>query len=80
MINKNEFLFILLRKNDILFVRRVIEVKPLENINSLDNKTVIRPKIIEEKLEEAEKDYEEGRTYSEEEVWNMFSKKYGFKL
>ncbi len=35
-------------------------MKPLENINSLDNKTVIRPKTIEEKLEEAEKDYEEG--------------------
>ncbi len=51
-------------------------MKPLKNINSLDNKTIIRPKTIEEKLEEAEKDYEEGRTHSEEEVWNMFSKKY----
>ena len=58
----------------------MIEMKPLENINSLDNKTVIRPKKIEEKLEEAEKDYEEGRTHSEEEVWNMFSKKYEFEL
>ena len=58
----------------------MIEMKPLENINSLDNKTVIRPKTIEEKLEEAEKDYEEGRTNSEEEVWNMFSKKYEFEL
>ena len=34
-------------------------MKPLENINSLDNKTVIRPKTIEEKLEEAEKEKEE---------------------
>ena len=67
-------------KDGILFVRRMIVMKPLENINSLDNKTVIRPKTIEEKLEEAEKDYEEGRTHSEEEVWNMFSKKYGFEL
>ena len=58
----------------------MIEMKPLENINSLDNKTVIRPKTIEEKLEEAEKDYEEGRTHSEEEVWNMFSKKYELEL
>lgn len=58
----------------------MIEMKPLENINSLNNKTVIRPKTIEEKLEEAKKDYEEGRTHSEEEVWNMFSKKYEFEL
>ena len=58
----------------------MIEMEPLKNINSLDNKTIIRPKTIEEKLEEAEKDYEEGRTHSEEEVWNMFSKKYEFEL
>lgn len=37
-------------------------------------------KLIEEKLEEAEKDYEEGRTHSEKEVWNMLAKKYGFEI
>ena len=30
------------------------------------------------KLNKAEKDYEEGRTHTEEEIWGMFSKKYGF--
>lgn len=55
-------------------------MKPLENISSGKKETVIHPQTIEEKLEEAEKDYEEGRTHSEEEVWKMFSKKYGFDV
>lgn len=52
-------------------------MKPLKNE---DSKTIIRPQSIEEKLEEAEKDYEEGRIHSEDEVWTMLSKKYGFDL
>ena len=58
----------------------MIVMKPLENISSGKKETVIHPQTIEEKLEEAEKDYEEGRTHSEEEVWKMFSKKYGFDV
>lgn len=38
------------------------------------------PKTIEEKLEEAEKSYKEGKNYPEEEVWTMFRKEYGYKL
>lgn len=46
----------------------------------LDNNNVSLPKTIEDKLYKAEKDYEEGRTHTEEEIWGMFSKKYGFNL
>ena len=66
MIN-NKKIFISLLLNDILLTRRVIEMEPLKQ-------------SIEEKLEEAEKDYEEGRVHSEDEVWTMLSKKYGFEL
>lgn len=55
-------------------------MKPIKNIESVDKNNVILPETIEDKLKEAEKDYEEGRTYTEEEVWGMFSKKYGFEL
>ena len=48
-------------------------MKPIKNIESVDKNNVILPETIE-------KDYEEGRTYTEEEVWGMFSKKYGFEL
>lgn len=40
-----------------------------------DTKCFTHSQNIEEKLEEAEKDYEQGRMHSEEEVWSMFSKK-----
>lgn len=55
-------------------------MKPVKNINSVDKNNVILPQTIEDKLKEAEKDYEEGRTHTEEEVWGMLSKKYGFEL
>ena len=52
-------------------------MKPIKNIDSVDKNNVILPETIEDKLNEAEKDYEEGRTLTEEETWGMFSKKYG---
>ncbi len=55
-------------------------MKPIKNIYLADNKTVIHPQTIEEKLREAEKDYEEGKTYSEDDVWDMLSRKHGFEL
>ena len=55
-------------------------MEPLKNSKTVDNKTIIHPQTIEEKLEEAEKDYEQGRVHPEDEVWAMFSKKYGFDL
>lgn len=56
------------------------EMRSMWNINSLDEKAIANSKTIEEKLEEAKKDYEKGRTHSEDEVWKMFSKKYGLEL
>lgn len=35
---------------------------------------------IEEKLPEAENALEDGKTYAEEDVWKMFTKKYEFDL
>lgn len=55
-------------------------MKPTKNIVSVDKNNVILPQTIKDKLEEAEKDYEEGRTHTEEKVWAMFSKKQGFEL
>ena len=52
-------------------------MNPMKDIDSVN---VILPERIEDKLNEAEKDYEEGRTHTEEEIWGMFSKKYGFNL
>ena len=40
-------------------------MKPIKNIESVDKKNVILPETIEDKLKEAEKDYEEGRTHTE---------------
>ena len=55
-------------------------MKPLENVHTNDQKLNIQPQTIEQKLDEAIRDFEEGRTYSEEEVWQDLSKKYGFDL
>ena len=55
-------------------------MKPIKDTDSVKKNNVILPNTIEDKLDEAEKDYEEGRTYTEEEIWRMFSKKYGFEL
>lgn len=57
----------------------LIVMKPIKDIDS-DNNNVSLPETIEDKLNKAEKDYEEGRTHTEEEIWGMFSKKYGVKL
>ena len=58
----------------------LIVMKPIKDTDSVKKNNVILPKTIEDKLNEAEKDYEEGRTHTEEETWRMFSKKYGFEL
>lgn len=55
-------------------------MKQIEDIDSVRKNNVILPETIEDKLNEAEKGYEEGRTHTEEETWGMFSKKYGFEL
>lgn len=57
----------------------LIVMKPIKDIDS-DNNNVSLPETIENKLNEAEIDYEEGRSHTEEEIWRMFSKKYGFDL
>ena len=54
-------------------------MKPIKDIDS-DNNNVSLPETIENKLNEAEIDYEEGRNHTEEEICGMFSKKYGFDL
>ena len=54
-------------------------MKPIKDIDS-DNNNVSLPETIENKLNEAEIDYEEGRNHTEEKIWGMFSKKHGFKL
>lgn len=53
-------------------------MNPIKDIDSDNN--VSLPETIEDKLNKAEKDYEEGRTHTEKEIWGMFSKKYGFDL
>lgn len=53
----------------------LIVMKPIDSDNN-----VSLPKTIEYKLNEAEKDYEEGRTHTEDEIWEILSKKYGFEL
>lgn len=57
----------------------LIVMKPIKDIDS-DNNNVSLPETIENKLNESEIDYEEGRNHTEEEIWGMFSKKYGFDL
>lgn len=54
-------------------------MKPLENLN-FEKKEVVHLQSVEEKLAEAEKALKEGKTYAEEDVWKMFSKKDGFDL
>ena len=54
-------------------------MKPFENLN-FDKKEVIRPQSVEQKLEEAIKDFESGKTYSAKEVRDSLSKKYGIEL
>ena len=54
-------------------------MKPIKYTDSVKKNTVILPETIEDKLNEAKKDYEEGRIHTEEETWGMFSKKYGFE-
>ena len=44
----------------------MIAMKPIKNIDSVDKNNVILPQTIEDKLNEAEKYYEEGRTNTEE--------------
>ena len=41
-------------------------MKPIKDIDSDNN--VSLPETIEDKLNKAEKDYEEGRTHTEEEI------------
>ena len=53
-------------------------MKPIKDIDPDNN--VSLTETIEDKLNKAEKDYEKGRTNTEEEIWVMFSKKYGFDL
>lgn len=54
-------------------------MKPIKDTDSVKKNTVILPETIEDKLNEAEKDYEEGKIHTEEETCGMFSKKYGFE-
>lgn len=54
----------------------LIVMKPIKNTDPDNN--VSLPETIEDRLNKAEKDYEEGRTHTEEETWRLFSKKYGF--
>lgn len=49
-------------------------MKPLENLN-FNKKEVIRPQSVEQKLEEAIKDFESSKTYSAKEVREFLSKK-----
>lgn len=55
-------------------------MKSLEDLVIIDNRMNGVMQSVEEELEKAEKDYEQGRVYLEEDVWAMFSKKYGFEL
>lgn len=55
-------------------------MKPIKDTDSVKKNNVSLPETIEDKLNKAEKDYEEGRTHTEEETWRLFSKKYGFDL
>lgn len=59
--------------------KEMIQMKLLENLN-FDKKEVIHLQSVEEKLTEAEKALQENKTYAEEDVWKMFSKKYGFNV
>ena len=62
-----------------MFFKKLILMKLLENLN-FNKKEVIRPQSVEQKLEEAIKDFELGKTYSAKEVRESLSKKYGIDL
>lgn len=47
-------------------------MKPIKNTDPDNN--VSLPETIEDKLNKAEKDYEEGRTHTEEEIWECLVK------
>lgn len=53
-------------------------MKTLEKLNN--NKEVIKPQSMEQKIGEAIKDFESGKTYSAKEVKKSLSKKYGIEL
>ena len=55
-------------------------MKPLENLNFNGKEVVVIPQSVEQKLEEAIKDFKSGKTYSATEVRQSLSKKYGVNL
>lgn len=54
-------------------------MKLLKELN-LENDETTQFQSIEDKLTEAEKAFEDGKTYAAEDVWKMFSEKYKFDL
>lgn len=58
--------------------KELIHMKTLEKLNN--NKEVIKPQSMEQKIGEAIKDFESGKTYSAKEVKKSLSKKYGIEL
>ena len=54
-------------------------MKPQENPN-FNKKEVIIPQDVDQKIEEAVKDFESGKTHSAKEVRESLSKKYGIDL
>lgn len=55
-------------------------MKPLENIPVNANSISINSQTIEQKLDEAIKDFEDGRILKEEVIWKSLREKYGFDL
>lgn len=55
-------------------------MKPSENILVNDESISINSQTIEQKLDEAIKDFEDGRILKEEEIWKSLREKYGFDL
>lgn len=54
-------------------------MKSLNDLNH-DKKEILPLQSVEEKLTEAEKALEDGKTSTDEDVWKMFRKKYGVDL
>ena len=50
--------------------------RTLETIEELDNEICFE---LKKRLEEAEKEYEQGEVYSDREVWDFLDKKYGLE-
>ena len=48
----------------------------METIDELDNEICFD---LKKRLEEAEKEYEQGEIYSDREVWEFLDKKYGIE-